>query len=97
MKGDLPYWPAALRLDQAASYCGLSVDTFKKVCTVEPIEFTRSTRGHRYLRARLDAWLSSLDKNDPETGSVRRRFGDMLGRSSQPISKRRRRREQTGT
>jgi hypothetical protein len=23
------FWPAALRLDQAAEYCGLSVDTFK--------------------------------------------------------------------
>ena len=33
-------WPAALRLDQAAEYCGLSVDTFKEVCTVAPIQFT---------------------------------------------------------
>ncbi|MCK1493476.1 hypothetical protein IVB14_24385 [Bradyrhizobium sp. 180] len=94
MKSDLPYWPAALRLDQAASYCGLSVDTFKKICPVKPIEFTQSTRGQRYLRARLDAWLASLDKNDPETGSVRRRFGDMLGKSPEPIVRRRRRREQ---
>ncbi|MCK1618052.1 hypothetical protein IVA96_15645 [Bradyrhizobium sp. 159] len=91
---DLPFWPAALRLDQAASYCGLSVDTFKNVCPVKPIELTQSTRGRRYLRVRLDAWLASLDKNDPETGSVRRRFGDMLGKSLEPTVRRRRRREQ---
>ncbi|MDA9510930.1 hypothetical protein XI09_41005 [Bradyrhizobium sp. CCBAU 11386] len=94
MKAEFPYWPAALRLDQAAAYCGLSVPTFSAVCPVKPIEFTQSSRGQRYLRARLDAWLASLDKNDPETGSVRRRFGDMLGKSSQPIT-RRRRRDQT--
>lgn len=94
---DLPFWPAALRLDQAAIYCGLSVDTFKAICPVKPIAFTQSTRGHRYLRARLDAWLSSLDKNDPETGSVRRRFGDMLGKPSEQIVRRRRRRDQTRT
>ncbi|MGY4355526.1 hypothetical protein ACVWZR_004572 [Bradyrhizobium sp. i1.3.1] len=93
---ELPFWPAALRLDQAASYCGLSVGTFKEICPVKPIEFTQSARGNRYLRARLDAWLASLDTNDPETGSVRRRvFGDMLGKSSKPIMRRRRRREQT--
>ncbi|WP_439406412.1 hypothetical protein ACNJX9_34050 [Bradyrhizobium sp. DASA03076] len=28
---DLPFWPAALRLDQAAAYCGLSVPTFSAV------------------------------------------------------------------
>jgi hypothetical protein len=48
-------WPAALRLDQAAEYCGLSVDTFKEVCTVAPIQFTESSHGRRWLRARLDS------------------------------------------
>ena len=47
----LPYWPAALRLDQAAAYCGLSVDTFKEVCTVAPIQFTQSSHGRRWLPA----------------------------------------------
>jgi hypothetical protein len=70
-------WPAALRLDQAAEYSGLSVDTFKAVCPVKPIEFTQSTRGHRYLRASLDAWLSSLDPNAQP--SLTRRFGEKLG------------------
>ncbi|WP_271593266.1 hypothetical protein [Bradyrhizobium sp. CCBAU 65884] len=94
MKAELPYWPAALRLDQAASYCGLSVDTFKKVCPVKPIEFTQSSRGHRWLRLRLDAWLETIDPKDPQTVRVRRRIGDMLDKSPEPIT-RRRRREQT--
>jgi hypothetical protein len=55
--------PAALRLDQSAAYCGLSVETFKIVCPVRPIQFTDSTRGNRYLRAKLDEWLGSLDPN----------------------------------
>jgi hypothetical protein len=29
-------WPAALRLDQAAEYSGLSLETFKAVCPVKP-------------------------------------------------------------
>jgi hypothetical protein len=70
-------WPAALRLDQAAEYSGLSVDTFKAVCPVKPIAFTQSTRGNRYLRANLDAWLSSLDPNAQP--SPIRRFGEKLG------------------
>jgi len=75
----LPYWPAALRLDQAAAYSGLSVDTFKKVCPVKPIEFTQSARGHRYLRASLDAWLLSLDPN-PKPFQTGRRLADRIGR-----------------
>lgn len=70
-------WPAALRLDQAAEYSGLSIDTFKAVCPVKPIEFTQSTRGNRYLRASLDTWLSSLDPNAQP--SQIRRFGERLG------------------
>lgn len=59
----VPFWPAALPLLLAAAYCGLSPEVFKEVCPVKPISFTQSTRGHRYLRQRLDEWLSSLDKN----------------------------------
>jgi len=55
--------PATLRLDQAAAYCGLSVEVFKAVCPVKPIEFTRSSRGHRWLRIKLDDWLASIDPN----------------------------------
>lgn len=35
MKRDLPYWPAALRLGQAASDCGLSVHMLKAVCPIK--------------------------------------------------------------
>lgn len=70
-------WPAALRLDQAAEYSGLSVDTFKTVCPIKPIAFTDSNRGNRYLRTRLDDWLLSLDPNPASSGTVRR-FGERL-------------------
>ncbi len=73
----LPYWPAALRLDLAAAYCGLSVDIFKAICPVKPIEFTDSSRGRRFLRASLDTWLASLDPNDAAPTS-RRRIGDRV-------------------
>lgn len=72
----LPYWPAALRLEEAAAYCGFSPDTFKELCPVKPIEFTSSTRGRRFLRFALDKWLESLDQND--SMSPARRFGDRI-------------------
>jgi hypothetical protein len=75
----LERWPAALRLDQAAEYCGLSVDTFKEVCTVAPIQFTQSSHGRRWLRARLDEWLDSLDPNRASSPATkRRRFGESV-------------------
>jgi hypothetical protein len=80
-RSKLPFWPAALRLDQAAAYCGLSPDTFKAVCPVRPIQFTQS---RRWLKVRLDVWPQTLDPNDPETGGAprrKRRFGEsILGR-----------------
>lgn len=76
MTDALPYWPAALRLDQAAAYSGLSVDTFKKVCPIKPVSFTESARGERYLRTRLDEWLASLDPN--KQSSSGRRFGERI-------------------
>jgi hypothetical protein len=72
-----PSWPAALRLDQAAAYCGLSVETFKAVCPVKPIAFTDSSRGNRYLKAKLDDWLASLDPNGLAEMPTRR-FGEKL-------------------
>jgi hypothetical protein len=75
----LTVWPAALRLDQAAEYCGLSVDTFKEVCPVKPIAFSQSSRGNRYLRTRLDEWLLSLDTNVQTGPGGRRRLGERAG------------------
>jgi hypothetical protein len=77
MSRPLSIWPATLRLDQAAEYAGLSVDTFKAKCTVKPIQFTQSTRGNRYLRASLDVWLSSLDPN-AQSSPPQRRFGEKI-------------------
>jgi len=77
-----PYWPAALRLDQAAAYSGLCVETFKAVCPVQPIAFTGSTRGHRYLRVRLDEWLASLDQNAQPSAQVKS-WGERLGGKSE--------------
>jgi hypothetical protein len=82
MNEPLPYWPAALRLDQAATYVGLSVDTFKEICPVKPIPFTTSTRGNRYLRASLDNWLVSLDQNETNSTPTRRRIGERIGGQS---------------
>ena len=73
-------WPAALRLDQAAEYCGLSVDTFKEKCPVKPIEFTQSSHGRRWLRAKLDSWLDTLDPNTATSPAApRRRIGEKIG------------------
>jgi hypothetical protein len=68
-------WPAALRLDQAAAYVGLSVDTFKNLCPVKPIAFTDSARSNRWLRVKLDEWMASLDPNGP---APTRRFGERI-------------------
>ncbi|MDO8399000.1 MAG: hypothetical protein Q7T45_14380 [Bradyrhizobium sp.] len=73
----LPFWPAALRLDQAAAYSGLSKQTFKEVCPVKPVSFTSSARGDRYLRASLDNWMQSLDPNVAATMTTRR-FGERI-------------------
>jgi hypothetical protein len=74
-------WPAALRLDQAAQYCGLSVDTFNRVCPVKPIAFTQSNRGNRYLRKKLDEWLESIDPNGEEHQAVRTLAERLNGRN----------------
>gem|GEM_PF-1780057 len=63
MTKPMPFWPAAMPLNQAAAYCGLSTETFKTVCPVKPVSFTSTAKGQRFLRQRLDEWLASLDKN----------------------------------
>jgi hypothetical protein len=90
-KTELPSWPAAMNLKLAAAYCGLSIDTFKEVCPVRPIQFTASAWGHRYLRQRLDEWMLSLDPNGPPKLLS---MGDFF--SSAPPTKRRRRRSEIG-
>jgi hypothetical protein len=72
-------WPAALPLHMAAEYCSLSVDTFKEVCPVKPVQFTQSTRGDRYLRKRLDEWLDTMDPNEAASPAPKRRIGERIG------------------
>jgi hypothetical protein len=72
-------WPATLPLNEAAEYCGLSVQTFKEVCPVKPISFTQSTRGDRYRRASLDDWLASIDPNKQALSPDRMSWGERLG------------------
>lgn len=77
----LPYWPAALDHKMAASYCGLAGDVFKAICPVQPIKFPGRTIEHRYLRHRLDEWLSAVEANkesvkaaSPAPGDEKRAF-----------------------
>lgn len=74
----IPYWPAAMDQKTAAAYCGVCVETFKDVCPVKPVQFTASSRGDRYLRAKLDEWLMSLDPNGQTQGAPKRKFGDRI-------------------
>lgn len=57
----IPDWPAALTQQEAATYVGLSTTAFVDACPVQPVCLTKTTRGNRYLRERLDEWLRSLD------------------------------------
>jgi hypothetical protein len=65
-----------LRLNQAAAYCGLSVEPFKARCPVKPIALTGSARGHRWLRVKLDEWLVSLDPNVSTSSVTTKRLED---------------------
>lgn len=71
-----PYWPAALNQKMAAAYCGLSVDLFKELCPVRPVQYTKSAWGERYLRWRLDEWMVTLDPNERQTPKLK--FGDFF-------------------
>ncbi|MBO9122812.1 MULTISPECIES: helix-turn-helix domain-containing protein [unclassified Rhizobium] len=78
----LPYWPAALNRKLAAAYCGLSTETFGKICPIKPISLTGSSRGDRYLRQRLDEWLVSLDPNEPAAESIKQSLSWQSDRES---------------
>jgi predicted DNA-binding transcriptional regulator AlpA len=61
---DLPNWPRLLSENQAAAYCGVSGETFRRHVPVEP---RRLGRRVLYDRLAIDAWLDSV--NPPrETG-----------------------------
>lgn len=46
-----------LTCKEAAAYCGVSPNSFSKVCPVRPISLGVSSRLRRYDRARLDEWI----------------------------------------
>jgi hypothetical protein len=50
--------PRLLTQGQAAAYCGICVDVFKKACPVPPVSLLE--RIPRYDRHALDRWLDSL-------------------------------------
>ena len=74
----LPYWPAALNVYEAASYVGLSLTEFERCCRVQPVIIPGAQTPERYLRLRLDEWLFGLEKGPHNLGTL----GD--NRSSDP-------------
>jgi hypothetical protein len=59
--------PEALLLTpkQAASYCGVSVNTFRSYVKVAPVKIGHSVR---YDRRELDRWAASQTRSNPVTG-----------------------------
>jgi hypothetical protein len=51
--------PRLLTQSQAASYCGVCAEVFKKACPVPPIKV--ADRIPRYDRHALDRWIDSLN------------------------------------
>lgn len=86
-KPRLPYWPAALDHKMAAAYCGLSESIFTAICPVQPIQFPGRSIEHRYLRHRLDAWLSEIEANKAsvEVASMQD-VGGRVGMWPMPVS-----------
>jgi hypothetical protein len=57
--------PRLLTQSQAAAYCGLCAENFKKACPVEPVNLLE--RIPRYDRHALDRWIDSL--NNPHAAN----------------------------
>jgi len=57
--------PRLLTQGQAAAYCGLCVENFKKACPVRPLSLLE--RIPRYDRRSLDRWIDSLNNSPGET------------------------------
>ena len=55
--------PRLLTQAQAAAYCGLCAENFKKACPVRPVSLL--ARIPRYDRHALDRWIDSLDNPEP--------------------------------
>jgi hypothetical protein len=55
--------PRLLTQSQAAAYCGVCAEVFKKACPVKPVNLL--DRIPRYDRRALDRWIDSLDNIRP--------------------------------
>ena len=51
--------------DEAASYCGVSVNTFRARVRVAPVKIGHSVR---YDRLDLDRWITRQNRSEPLTG-----------------------------
>lgn len=54
-----------LKADEAASYCGVSVNTFRARVRVPPVKIGHSVR---YDRQDLDRWIARQNRSEPLTG-----------------------------
>lgn len=60
-----------LNLKDAAAYCTLGVDTFKRACPVQPVRLRPGARGLRYDKHKLDAWIDTLKEEGAEAPTPR--------------------------
>jgi excisionase family DNA binding protein len=60
-----------LTTDEAADYCGVSVNTFRAHVKVTPVKIGGSVR---FDRRAIDQWAAAQDRSEPLTGD------DWLGR-----------------
>ena len=54
--------PRLLTRQQAASYCGVSVDTFNATCPVAAIAVGHGRRLERYDMVDLDEWIERMKR-----------------------------------
>jgi hypothetical protein len=53
---------------QAASYCGVSVATFRMLCPVQPIALGKSKRLRRFDVVALDQWIDAMSTDGVASG-----------------------------
>jgi len=72
--------PRLLTQSQAAAYCGVCVDNFRKACPVKPVNLL--DRIPRYDRRALDRWIDSLDNSPAEADGDLVKVWEDAGNSS---------------
>jgi|SanBayMetagenome_1026888.scaffolds.fasta_scaffold74991_1 hypothetical protein len=51
-----------LSRQEAASYCGMSVPVFERVCPIAPLDLG-DTRLHRWDIERINAWIDGMQRH----------------------------------